>query len=113
MVVTAAATTILREGGYHVVTAYSAEEGLRKCSKVRPDLVVLDIGMPGMSGVQVLRQLVGEDGATSIPVLIFTALPTLVDEHVRSLADGFLVKPADGETLLAEVGRILATRGEA
>ena len=101
---------LLRDAGYHVVTAFSAEDGLRRIPRVRPDLVILDIGMPGMSGTTVLRQLLTPEGGMRIPVLVFTALPALVDATLRAAADGFLVKPADGDALLAEIARILAVR---
>jgi two-component system OmpR family response regulator len=108
--VAAAVACVLRDAGYHVVTAYSAEEGLRKVAKVRPDMLILDIGMPGMSGLTVLNQLRGTGEKTSLPILIFTALPGVVDDAARVAVDGLLVKPADGDSIIAEVDRILAAR---
>lgn len=104
--VAAAVACVLRDAGHHVITAYSAEEGLRKASKVRPDMLVLDIGMPGMSGLTVLNQL-RSGGEKTFPILIFTALPGVVDDAARASVDGLLVKPADGDTIVAEVERIL------
>ena len=108
--VAAAVACVLRDDGYHVITAYSAEDGLRKVSKVHPDMLILDIGMPGMSGLTVLNQLRGSSEKAAFPILIFTALPGVVDDAARASVDGLLVKPADGETIVAEVERILSLR---
>ncbi|MDA0323431.1 MAG: response regulator [Verrucomicrobia bacterium] len=110
--VASAVSTILRERSYHVVTACSAEEGLRKVGKVKPDLVILDIAMPGMSGMTVLNKLRTQEGSTTVPILIYTAVPGMVDDGARATVDGMLVKPVENETLLAEICRILESRAQ-
>lgn len=107
------ATTVanlLRMEGYKVVTTYSALEGLRAVKNVKPDLIILDIGMPGMSGLTFLRQISSPEGKTKIPVLIFTAYPGMVDDITRNRVDGFLEKPTDLDTLKNEVARILSEK---
>jgi len=110
--VAGAVATILRDQNYHVITAYSAEEGLRKVSRVKPDLVILDMAMPGMSGLTVLNKLRTQDGHTSVPILIYTAVPGMVDDGARATVDGMLIKPVENDTLLAEIYRILESHAE-
>ena len=99
--------TVLKEEGYRVVSASSAQEGLRKIHLENPDLVILDISMPGMSGLALLSQISSPDGTLRIPVLIFTAYAQMVDQDTRKRVSGFLTKPADGKTIVGEVRRIL------
>lgn len=99
---------ILRMEGYHVVSCFSAEEGLRRIKTLNPSVIILDIGMPGMSGLTVLQRLRKPDGSTRYPVLIFTAFAQMVDEDVQRSVAGFLVKPSDVDALIREVERIIA-----
>ncbi len=86
---------LLRNSGYSVTTAYNAREGLRRMKMRRPDIVVVDMKMPGMSGGSFVRQIANPDGTTKVPVIIFTAFDNLVEDDVRSLASAVLTKPAD------------------
>jgi CheY-like chemotaxis protein len=99
---------ILRMEGYHVVSCFSAEEGLRRLKTLEPSVIILDVGMPGMSGLTVLQRLRQPDGSTRFPVLIFTAFAQMVDEDIRKSVAGFLVKPVDVEALMHEIERIIA-----
>lgn len=95
--------------GYTVHTAESGEEGLRIARENEPDLVVLDIMLPGIDGFEILRRLrAGGD----VPVLMLTARDD-VSDRVRGLdigADDYLVKPFALEELLARVRALLRRR---
>jgi two-component system response regulator MprA len=93
--------------GYDVATAEDGEEGLRTLRRTRPELVVLDVLMPGLDGVSACRQL-RHDG-DSTPVLMLTARDA-VSDRVAGLdagADDYLVKPFALEELLARVRALL------
>lgn len=106
--VAAAVAEVLRSEGYHVVSAHSAEEGLRKLRHEKPDLLILDVAMPGMSGLTLLRQIAAPGEKAKIPVFIFTAFAARVDDAARSQIDGFFLKPADLNKMRREIARILS-----
>jgi two-component system copper resistance phosphate regulon response regulator CusR len=103
----------LAEAGFPVTTASSAERAFQYLNMTRPDLVVLDLGLPGEDGFAVLRHVRKQYGA--LPVIILTARDT-VDERVAGLdagADDYLVKPFALPELLARIRVRLRSPGEA
>lgn len=102
--------TYLSELGLKVKTAANGEEGLGLIARYKPELVVLDILLPGISGWEVLTQLKSSIDLCSIPVLVISIL----EERKKGLALGardYLVKPVDKELLKSCVERILQRRG--
>jgi two-component system KDP operon response regulator KdpE len=96
----------LSSQGLRVVTASDGEEALRVAEQQRPDIVVLDIMMPGISGLEVMRRL---RERSSVPVILLTAKDHDQDK-VRGLdmgADDYLVKPFNPEELSARVRAVL------
>jgi two-component system KDP operon response regulator KdpE len=96
----------LSSQGFRVVVANDGEEALRLAEQQRPDIVVLDIVMPDMSGLEVMRRL---RERTSIPIILLTAKDHDEDK-VRGLelgADDYLVKPFNPEELSARVRAVL------
>jgi signal transduction histidine kinase/DNA-binding response OmpR family regulator len=96
----------LSREGYHVRTASSGAEGLVMARQHRPDLVVLDVMMPGLDGWQVLHSLRGDPVLGSVPVLMLSML----NEHDLGLllgASGYLVKPVESAELTAVVRDLL------
>jgi len=96
----------LSSQGFRVIVANDGEEALRLAEQQRPDIVVLDIVMPDMSGLEVMRRL---RERTSIPVILLTAKDHDEDK-VRGLelgADDYLVKPFNPEELSARVRAVL------
>jgi CheY-like chemotaxis protein len=103
------AEAYLRRAGYVVDLAASGPEALRLAAQSRYDLVVMDLQMPGMDGIETTTQLRGVHGYESTPVLAFTA--NSGDEYRRlCLAhgmQGYLPKPIDSDTLLQTIRRLL------
>ncbi len=90
---------------YDVVTASSGEEALQKIVEHNPDLVLLDVMMPGMDGFEVCRRIKANPAVAHIPVVMVTAL-TDAEDRVRGLengADDFLSKPVNDIALMARV----------
>jgi two-component system response regulator MprA len=99
----------LRHEGYQVRTAGDGEEALDAAAEFVPDLVVLDLGLPRLDGIEVCRQL-RADG--DVPILILTAR-TETDDRVTGLdsgADDYLVKPFERQEFLARIRALLRRR---
>ncbi|HKD82970.1 MAG TPA: response regulator transcription factor [Candidatus Angelobacter sp.] len=98
--------------GYDVVTAYDGEEGLKRALSDSPDLLVLDVMMPKMSGLEVCKQLKAK--RPSIPIIMLTARGQEVDKVVglELGADDYVTKPFSIRELLARVKAVLR-RGHA
>ena len=105
---------VLTFHGYRVVSAETAEEGLRLAGESPPDLVVMDIHLPGMSGIEALGELRAKAATRAIPVLAFTASVMPQDRHTITSAgfDGFLSKPIAIKELVDTIASALAGRGK-
>lgn len=102
----------LIDAGYRVFVARDGESGLSKARYGRPDLIVLDVMMPGIDGFETCRRLRAEPDLADTPVIFATALTDLVDK-VRGFQVGgvdYLTKPFQPEELLARVGVHLSLR---
>jgi len=97
--------------GYDVVTATSGEQALQKLTGTPPDIVILDMGMPGMGGVGFLERITNADGSTRFPVLVLTARAAMASFFADKQIDGFISKPCDPADLLTEVSRVIFLRG--
>jgi CheY-like chemotaxis protein len=93
--------------GYEVTCAESGEVALQRMSEQLPDLVILDVGMPGMGGTGFLERITDRLGRTRVPVLVLTARGEMAEFFTDKQIGGFLTKPTDPDELLAEVQRIL------
>jgi DNA-binding response OmpR family regulator len=109
-----AVTSVLKRGlsyeGFDVETASSGEEGLALARERVPDAVVLDVMMPGLDGLEVLRRL--RAGDAQLPVLMLTAKDAPCDqvEGLRTGADDYVVKPFTFEVLVARIQALLRRR---
>jgi CheY-like chemotaxis protein len=96
--------------GFDVSTARSGEEALAALEKDAPDLIVLDIGMPGMGGLGFLKERDEANQTGAIPILVFTARSTMESFFDNVEVDAFLAKPRREEDLLRKIKEILARR---
>ncbi len=104
----------LRLRGYEAVEALDGTSGIAAALREKPDLILLDIMMPGMDGWQVLKALREKEETGSIPILVFTAKEysngtTIADTNG---ADGFVPKPFELEDLIESIEAKLARRSE-
>src|SRR5262245_40519797 len=98
--------------GFEIETAANGLEALERVADSPPDLVLLDVMMPGMDGISVLRILKGDPETRLMPVVLMTAL-NAVEDRVRGIeagADDFLSKPVDDRELLARINTPLASK---
>jgi GAF domain-containing protein/response regulator RpfG family c-di-GMP phosphodiesterase len=105
-------SNILRANGYQVRTARNGLEGLRITKEIAPSLIVSDLMMPLMSGLEMIRMIRNEEKLKGIPIILLTAK---VDEETRIEstergADAYLAKPFNDRELLAEVRNLIALK---
>ncbi len=100
---------LLRRQGYEVMGVEDGHAALEQCARFRPDLVVLDVVMPGLDGFGVCRQLKADPETRLTPVVLITGL-SAAEDRIRGIAagsDDFLSKPLDRNELLARIGSLL------
>ena len=102
----------LVSSGYEVTCVESGEMALRCMTDSLPDLIILDMGMPGMGGTGFLERITDRLGRTRVPVLVLTARSDMAEFFADKQIAGFLTKPADPDELVAEVQRILFMEGD-
>lgn len=103
---------VLRTKGYDIVTAYDGEEGLALILRERPDLAVLDLRMPGMSGLELCKRIRRNPDIADTPILVISSITTGMDKPDEYWAaglgsDDFLPKPFDPLSLLGKVEYLL------
>jgi len=101
-----------RDRGYTVLTADNGTEGLDLAKKERPDIIILDLLMPGMLGFEVCKRI-REDAALTHSVVLITSAKSYkpdIDKALELGADAFIVKPADTDELIALAQEHLARR---
>ena len=103
---------LLKSAGYDVVGAASGEETLEKVASHAPDLILLDINLPGVDGYEVTKTLKADPQLRYIPIVLLTAKSTLEDITfgLQQGADGYIAKPYRKEELLARVSAALRTK---
>lgn len=102
----------LEREGFRVESAPSGEEGLSKARVGRPDLVVLDIMLPGMNGLDVCRALRSDEATQGIPIIMLTARDEEIDivTGLEVGADDYITKPFSPKVLIARIRTVLRRR---
>ena len=106
---TAVLTQLLERNGHEVLASVSAEDGIVACKRERPDLVLMDVVLPGMNGFQATRALGRDSGTSAIPVLIVSTKGMETDKAwgIRQGAADYVVKPPREDDLLARVNHLV------
>ena len=94
-----------QEEGYEVISAFTGEEALEKFKSESPDLVILDIQMPGMNGIEVLRQM--KMVAPQLPIILSTAYHEYKQDLSAWASDEYIVKYPDLQKLKEAVSKYL------
>ncbi len=101
--------SILEAEGHQISVAGTGEEAVQVTPQIMPDLILMDIVMPGMNGFQATRQLSKSEVTANIPVIVVTTKDQDTDRmwSLRQGAKDFLTKPVDAEELLTKVNGLL------
>jgi len=101
---------LLQTHGYEVLTANSGESGVRVIEDKKPDVVILDLMMPGMDGWQVCKET---RKFSNVPILVLSALddPSMIASALDAGADDYLVKPVSSNILVAHINKLIRRTG--
>jgi two-component system response regulator (stage 0 sporulation protein F) len=100
----------LEKDGFEVVTAANAPEGLAMVESEKPDLIVMDIRLPGMDGLEAMSHVL--DKHPRLPVVLNSAYSSYKDSFMSWSADAYVVKSADTDELRTRIKELLAQRAE-
>jgi len=101
-------SSLLSKNGFKVSTAVSAEDALVKVKESRPDLVLMDVVLPGQNGFQATRALTRDESTKSIPIILCTSKKQETDRvwGLRQGARDYIVKPINQAELLAKISAL-------
>jgi two-component system alkaline phosphatase synthesis response regulator PhoP len=102
----------LRHEGYEVIIAFNGLEGIRKAINEAPDLVILDVMLPGMDGFEICHRLRAVAATAKMPILMFSAKAQEIDKNtgLKVGADDYLPKPAAPAEIVNRVKKLLAQK---
>jgi CheY-like chemotaxis protein len=99
---------LLSGEGFEVLEAKTGEEGLDLSQRQQPDVVLLDLALPTLSGLDVLRQLRSAPATHDLPVVVVSAYSDMLGQEDARQASGMLSKPFDYDEIIGTVGRLTA-----
>ena len=103
-----AVTFRLTKSGYNVITATDGEKAVSAIRTERPDLVLLDMRLPGINGMEVCRVIRSDPALKNIPIILFTASASCIAEDCAKCgADDYILKPFDSKELLEKIYKYL------
>ena len=98
----------LKKAGYEVIISTDGRQGLETADKEKPDLILLDLGLPVIDGYEVCRRLKSDEKLKDIPVLIMTASTERIKDKVKEIgADGYVLKPFEPKDLFLAIKKFL------
>jgi CheY-like chemotaxis protein len=105
---------LLEREGYAVVQATSAEEGISLAHAGPPDLILMDVALPGLDGLEATRILKGAEITSRVPVIALTAQARKEDQEraLRAGCDGFIPKPLSTQAFLESISVFLGQQGQ-
>jgi len=97
--------------GYEVITAFDGLDALEQIKSTKPDVVLMDIMMPVIDGIEVVRQMKATPGIRDIPVVMLTAAAQsdMVERAIQAGAADYIVKPFEPETVQRAIEKVLGT----
>jgi two-component system, cell cycle response regulator DivK len=100
---------LLKRTKYTLVEAYDGEAGVAKALEIKPDLILMDIQLPKMSGLDATRQLRGDPRTAAVPIIVVTSFALSGDEQKAKAAGAtaYLAKPYSPRELLAKIREIV------
>jgi len=98
----------LKDEGYDPITAKNGKEAMQVLKKIKPDLIVLDIIMPVMDGMEALGRIIGKH--KDIPIILYSSYPHYKDDFMSWMADAFLIKSSDLTELKETIRNLLEKR---
>jgi two-component system, OmpR family, alkaline phosphatase synthesis response regulator PhoP len=105
-----AVKTVVEQGGYQVAVAYDGEEALESVGQSKPDLIILDVMMPGLNGHKVCDRLKADPATSSIPIILLTSVAERVStssythyDMMSTKADDYIPKPVEPKDLLDRI----------
>ena len=100
----------LQANGFEVLSALDGPSGIEKAKTDKPDLIILDLMMPGMNGYEVAKELKANNNTSNIPVIVFTAAvtPDLNQKVCKIQAADYITKPFEPKELVEKVKRALS-----
>jgi twitching motility two-component system response regulator PilH len=105
-------TTLLERAGHQVIAVSTAEEGIERVRAELPDLVIMDVIMPGMNGFQATRTLTRDPATAVVPIVMITTKSMETDRvwGLRQGAKAFITKPVNEKELLACINDLLPSK---
>lgn len=96
---------ILTKKGYQVITAKTGEEGVEAAVKEKPDLIIMDIQLPGIDGLEATKKIRGSDADGSIPIVAVTSYALSGDKEkiLKAGCNGYIEKPINPETFIEQI----------
>lgn len=103
-------TKMLEKNGFSVISANNGEDGVERAKSDRPDLILMDVVMPGMNGFQAARQIANDPETREIPIVIVSTKDQETDKMwgLRQGAKGYVTKPAQEKELMSTINGLLA-----
>ncbi len=100
---------ILEQGGHSVSSADNAEDGIKQAHALKPDVILMDVVMPGMNGFQATRALTKDPATQHIPIIIVTTKDQETDRvwGLRQGAKDYITKPVSSVDLLAKITAVI------